>query len=372
MLKTWIEISREAVRHNVDVFRKQLQPGTALWAVVKSNAYGHGFSTFTALANEAGVDGFCVDSVPEALKIRFDGIKQPILVLGPTLPVLFKDAAQHQITLSFSSMHSFEELVSEIPKASERPAIHIKVDTGMHRRGLYLNELKPAAEFCKKNDINVTGVFSHFAAAKDTTYLSYSLQQRKQFEEAVTILEEAGLKQLTKHIAATGGVMIDKRFHFDAVRIGIGLYGVYPTKELEMQCADAFNLQPALAWRALVSEVKLVPKGEFIGYDLTEKLNRDTTIAIIPIGYWHGLPWALSGHGSVLINGKRAKILGRVSMDMITVDATESDCHVGDTATLIGKQGNEEVTARELASKCNTTPYEIITRLNPLIERSIV
>ncbi len=371
-LKTWIEINRAAVIHNVGVFRERLDKKTALWAVVKSNAYGHGFSAFTKLAAEAGVDGFCVDSVPEALKIRLEGITQPILVLGPTLPNLFREAAAQHITLSFSTMHSFEELVAEIPIASERPAIHIKVDTGMHRRGVYLADLPMIAEFCKKNNVQLTGVFSHFAAAKDTTYLTYSNQQFEMFEKAIAILGDHGFDHVTRHIAATGGAMIDKRFHLDAVRIGIGLYGVYPSKELEIQCADTFTLQPALSWHALVSEVKSVPKGEFIGYDLTEKVTRETTIAIIPIGYWHGLPWALSGVGYVLVGGKRAKILGRVSMDMVTVDVTGITCAVGDTAVLIGRQEGEEITARELANRCNTSPYEIITRLNPLIERSSV
>jgi alanine racemase len=342
-LKTWVEINGAAVMHNVGVFRGRLNKKTAIWAVVKSNAYGHGFSTFTKLAAEAGVDGFCVDSVPEALKIRLDGITQPILVLGPTLPNLFREAAQKNITLSFSTMHSFEELVKEIPVPVERPAIHVKVDTGMHRRGVYLDDLAGVAQFCKKNEINLTGVFSHFAAAKDTAYVTYSNQQLENFEKAIECLKEQGFTNLIRHIAATGGTMISERFHFDAVRIGIGFYGIYPSKELEMQCAETFKLQPVLSWHALVSEVKPVPKGEFIGYDLTEKVTRDTMIAIVPIGYWHGLPWALSGIGYVLIGGKRAKILGRVSMDMVTVDVTDIPCAVGDVATLIGRQADGDL-----------------------------
>ena len=370
--KTWIEISKSTVAANVATFRALVAPTTRIWAVAKSNAYGHGFSAFSSAADAAGVDGFCVDSVPEALKLRSEGIAKPILVLGPTLPNLFADAAAGKITLSFSTAESLERLVKVIPDPAARPDIQIKIDTGMQRRGFYLDALAEITRFCVAHQLRVTGVFSHFAAAKDMTYTTYSLKQLEQFEQAVTSIEKNGLRNFQKHIAATGGAMVSPEFHLDAVRIGIGLYGLFPSRELEMQRSQDIKLQPALSWHAVVSEIKQVPKDEFIGYDLTERLTRDTRIAIIPIGYWHGLPWALSGIGQVLIGGQRCKILGRVSMDMIVVDVTDATCAVGDTATLIGRQGSEQITAREIASKINTSPYEIITRINPLIERIVV
>lgn len=369
-LKTWIEIDQARVTSNVGIFRSLIGPRVKLWAVVKSNAYGHGFTAFSAAAEKAGVDGFCVDSVPEALKLRQDGIQKPILVLGPTLPNLLASAAKEKITLSLSTKDSIDEMVAAIPNPADRPEVHLKIDTGMHRRGFYPDDLHAIAALCIQQNIKVTGVMSHFAAAKDTTYLTYPNQQFAEFERAVTILENAGIKNLTRHISATGGTMIDSRFHLDAVRLGIGLYGIFPSRELEMQLSTKLALAPALSWYALVSETKKIKAGEFVGYDLTERLTRDITAAIVPIGYWHGLPWALSGIGSVIIRGKRCKILGRVSMDVIVVDATEANCTVGDVATLIGTEGDETITARELAAKANTTPYEIITRINPLIERT--
>lgn len=371
-VKTWIEIDKKAVAHNVQVFRKLAAPDVQIWAVAKSNAYGHGFSAFSKAAEEAGVDGFCVDSVPEALKLRSDGIQKPILVLGPTLPHLFVEAAEKNITLSFSTKESLEQLVAEIPDPAKRPAFHLKIDTGMQRRGFYVKDMADIAKFCLANNLKVTGVFSHFAAAKDMTYTSHSLKQYEQYKEAVKMLEDEGLSGFTKHIAATGGTLINPEFHLDAVRIGIGLYGIFPSKELEMQRGKDVELRPVLSWYALISEIKDIPKGEFVGYDLTERLTRDTRAAIIPIGYWHGLPWALSGIGQVLIGGKRCKIIGRVSMDMIVVDVTDTTCKVGDKVALIGAQEKEQVTAREVASKISTTPYEIITRINPLIERTLV
>jgi len=371
-LKTWIEVNKSAIASNVKVFRGLVKPETKIWAVAKSNAYGHGFTAFALAANEAGVDGFCVDSVPEALKLRHDGITKPILVVGSTLPSLFADAAAENVTLSFSTRESFTELIRILPDASARPEIHIKVDTGMHRRGFYPEELSEIAKYCIANQVKVTGVFSHFAAAKDTTYLTYSLQQFEKFTSAISILESAGLTGLMKHISATGGTLIDARFHLDAVRIGIGLYGLFPSKELEAQKSNDVKLIPALSWRAVISEIKNIPKDEFVGYDLTERLNRNTTAAIIPIGYWHGIPWVLSGNGEVLIEGKRCKVLGRVTMDMITVDVTDVNCKTGDIATIIGEQADQKISARDMAGKAGTSPYEIITRLNPLIERSIV
>lgn len=369
--KVWIEISSSAVRHNFESIKKLLRPGTELWSVVKSNAYGHGIYDFTRIANELGVSGFCVDSVIEGIKLREQGIQRPILVLGPTLPALFIKSVQHKITLSISSLEALESLIKEIPTPADRPEIHLKVDTGMHRQGLYLPGVKKALALIKKHDIKLRGIFSHFASAKDVNYPTYSDVQMKQFEEAVALCEASGFHHIKKHIAASGGTLINQKYHYNMVRVGIGLYGIFPSRELEIQMTDSLPLIPALSWHSLISEIKPAPKGAFVGYDMAERLTRKSTIAIVPIGYWHGYPWKLSHSGNVLIRGKRAKVLGRVSMDMLIIDVTDIGCSVGDIVTIIGTQGRETITARELAEKAQTTPYEIITRINPLIERVI-
>lgn len=367
-LKVWVEIDKKAISNNISEIRRIIGKDVDLFSVVKSNAYGHGIFDFSKAVNDVGVDGFCVDSVIEAVSLRKDGIDKPILVLGPTLDGLFSQAEENNIVLSIASRETLNSLV----KSKERPEVHLKIDSGMHRQGFFISEVKEILKIIKKSDINLTGIFSHFASAKDINYPTYTDKQLAEFQRAVEICKEEGFNDLKTHISATGGAMIDKKYHLDLIRSGIGIYGIFPSKELEQQMSDQVNFQPVLSWRALISEVKKVSKGEYVGYDLTKKLDRDTEVAIVPIGYWHGLPWAMSGNGNLLVNGKRAEILGRVSMDLLTIDVTSLDCKAGDIVTIIGKDGDDHIRATDIARSCNTSTYEIITRINPLIKRIVV
>jgi len=370
-VKTWIEISRSAARRNYQTFRKLLEPNTRLFAVVKSNAYGHGLLLFSKLVDQLGVDGFCVDALIEGLKLRHEGIKKPILVLGPTLPQLLRDAAEGNITVSISNFESLKAFLA----LKNPPQFHIKVDTGMHRQGFYPEDIPKVTKTLRTSRIqhpsSFTGVYTHFASAKDINYPTYTEQQFAEFQKVIALLERAGFKNLMRHAAATGGTLVNKKYHLDAVRIGIGLYGLPPSRELAVQLTNA-HLTPVMAWKTLVSEVKTIKAGEYIGYDLTERMPRAGKIAVLPVGYWHGYPRALSGVGQVLIQGKRAKVLGRVSMDLLVVDATGIAVKGGDHAVLIGKDHGEEMRATEVAERHAASHYELVTRLNPLIHRGLV
>lgn len=370
--KTWVEISRKAIERNAKTIRRLLAPKTKLWAVVKSNAYGHGLLTFSEIAAPL-VDGFCVDSVVEGLKLRKNGVKKPILVLGPTLPPnSLKDAQKNDITLTVSN----HEALARILKEKHAPQFHLKIDTGMHRQGFFLDDLPGVVKEIQgsKHEIQnpLTGVYTHFASAKDLNYPTFTDFQLHAFKKAIRVLERAGFKNLVRHAAATGGTLIGQEYHLDAVRCGIGLYGLWPSRELELQLENRLKLEPALSWKSIVSEVKEIEKGGYVGYDLVERVYRPTIMAIIPIGYWHGFDRGLSGVGEILVGGKRARVLGRVSMDLMVVDVSGISARVGNTVTMIGTQGKERLTAGELAGKIGTSPYEIITRINPLIERTIV
>jgi len=230
----------------------------------------------------------------------------------------------------------------------------------------------------------VEGVFSHFAAADD---FDYSQKQIEDFEGVIRKFDKAGFKNALRHMAATGGLLLHRQAHFDMVRPGCGLYGYWPSDGAEKffkedpsipqprasgwvaQGITDRDFRPVLSWKAIISEIKKIPKGSCIGYDLTEKVSCSKKIAVIPVGYWHGVDRGLSGKGEVLIYGKRCKILGRVSMDMIVVDVSGLPCKVFDEAVLIGKQGKEEITAYEWAKKLGTSHYEIITRINPRIQK---
>ncbi|MDP3956534.1 MAG: alanine racemase, partial [bacterium] len=226
----------------------------------------------------------------------------------------------------------------------------------------------------KKYKLTPTGIYTHFAFATDQFSPDYTLEQLKNFKEAVKILRRAGYKNLLRHCAASGGTLLFPESHLDMVRVGMALYGYYPSLEAELQIGKKIVLSPVLSWKSLVGEVKEIPSGAYVGYDLTEKVSRKTKLAVIPIGYWHGFDRGLSSIGEVLIGGLQRRVIGRVSMDMIVVDVTDGKKEVvaGDTVTVIGRDGREKIWADEIALKINTSPYEILTRINPLIHKEIV
>lgn len=368
-LRTWLEIDCRAIEKNYRLSRSLIAPKTKLLAVVKSNAYGHGLVDFAKELERLGADWFGVDSVMEGLALRREGIKAPILVLGYTLPDKFTEAAENNISLTVSNFETLKAL--EKSHFSKPLKIHIKVDTGMHRQGFLLKEQKALSAKLKAQNSKFTieGLFTHFAAAKNPAFPEYTKKQIAEFEQWRNAFKKAGFLPIC-HASATAGAMIFPEANFDMVRIGIGLYGLWPAKEIESYFTGRIYLTPALSWKTIISEIKELPKGAKIGYDLTETLRKKSRVAVCPIGYWHGYPRALSSIGFVLVNGKRAKILGRISMDMISIDITDiKKVKVGDEVVLIGRQGKEEITAGEIGNLTDTSHYEIVTRLNPLMKR---
>lgn len=366
-LRTWLEIDSRAAKHNCKTFRGIIGPRVKLWAVVKSNAYGHGLVSFSKLAETSGVDGFCVDSIVEGLRLRDEGIRKQILVLGPTLPSRLIEAAADDVTVSVSSF----DALKAIARAKSAPRFHLKIDTGFHRQGFYPEDVPKAIKLITNYQLPITGVYTHFSVAKDIVYPTYTELQFAKFQKAVTLFRKAGYKNLTVHAAATGGAMMNKKYHLDAVRIGVGLYGYHASPELELQFENV-KLKSILSWRTVISDIKKIKRGAYIGYDLAERAHANTKVAILPVGYWHGFSRSLSHIGEVLIAGRRARVVGRVSMDLTIVDVGGIRCGVEDAATLIGRDGSEEISAAEIAQRSGTTHYEFLTRLNPLMERVVV
>lgn len=368
-LRTWIEIDTDALEENSAVFRRLLSPKTRLLAVVKSNAYGHGSVPCARLFEKMGADFLGVDAYEEALELRQAGIRIPILVLGFTLPAHFERAAALDIRLTISNM----VLLDAWRVARVQPKIHIKVDTGLNRQGfLAVDRDVVVAKLKQVPKEYIEGIYTHFAAAESlTTNKNYTAKQIDAFVEWEKAFRASGLEPIA-HTAASAAGLVCSESHFGMIRAGISLYGLWPSPEIA-KASSAIRLRPALTWKSVVGDVKPVPVGSLIGYDCTEAVKRDSTIAIVPVGYWHGFPRHLSGKGEVLIGGKRAKVLGRVSMDMIVVDVTEHESvATGDEVVLIGRQGNELITAEEVATKADTINYEIVTRINPLIPRLFV
>ncbi|MBI5153454.1 MAG: alanine racemase [Parcubacteria group bacterium] len=366
--RTWIEISKKNLYHNVDQFKSLLKKGTKFGAVIKSNAYGHGLFTIAKLLQNKA-DWLLVDTFIEGVHLREEGIKNPILVLGYTLPIHFDAAAANNISLSISQFESLKKIVvMEHP-----PKIHLKFDTGMHRQGFYEHHVAEINSCIGKASF-LGGVYTHFASAKDFNYPGYTEKQFKLFQSIIGAFKKSTFPGVLYHAAASGGVIVSPKTHLDMVRVGMGLYGYHPSAEIKDQMVTLapkkIGLKPILSWKTIVSETKSIEAGEPIGYDLTEYLPKKTNIAILPIGYWHGYDRGLSSVSEVLVRGKRCRVLGRISMDMITVCIGKA--RVGDEAILLGCGGGEEILADEMARKIGTTSYEVLTRINPLIERIVV
>lgn len=368
-LRTWIDLDRAALAHNVLTFRCLLPPDCRLMAVCKSNAYGHGLYDLAPALQEMGVDWFGVDSIVEAVTLREKGIRKPILVLGYTLPSRFSEAAEHRVSLTVSNIENLSVLAAG--RSIRGLKIHLKLDTGMHRQGFLESQWEAALGLVGKcgNRVQVEGVYTHFAAAKDPGRREFTRRQVEEFERAVALLLKAGLRPI-RHASATAGVLNYPEAAYDLARVGIGLMGYWPSSKTKRAWEKKIVLKPALAWRSIISEVKTLRKGTGIGYDLTETLKRRSAIGVCPIGYWHGFPRSLSGVGEVLVRGRRAKVLGTVSMDMIVIDLSQAaGARVGDLVTIIGRDGRDEISIYEVAGRAGVSHYELLTRLNPLIQK---
>lgn len=375
-VRTWIEIDRRSLFFNLRQFQRRAKPAN-LMAVVKSNAYGHGLSLVAKLLSSEKLEignqklWFGADSITEALRLRKDGIKNPILVLGYTLPARFREAARKRITITISSFEGLNTYAT----TKIRPAFHVKFDTGMHRHGFQESELPELIRTLRAHRLTPAGAYSHLAVATDR---AFSKQQFGAFDRCLRALRDAGIRPAVIHCNKTEGILFYPR-RDTLARLGIGLYGYLPDAGRPIRGRASGQrvpprgfVRPVLSWKTVVSEVKRVKKGERIGYDLTYRFPRDATIAVLPIGYWHGFDRGLSNRGEVLIRGKRAPVRGRICMDITMVEVTDiPGVRVGDEAILIGKQGEERITADDIGRAIDTTSYEVLTRINPLIKKIV-
>ncbi len=368
-LRTWLTVDKGAIKANFKAFRGLIPKETLLMGVVKSNAYGHNIFDFARELQILGVDYLAVDSVVEGMALRREGIKIPILILGYTLPEMLQKAVENDLDITVSNFDYFAQLKKI--KLNKVARVHIKVDSGMHRQGFQEGHIEKVIREIKKikSTVTVVGLYTHFASAKNPKEREGTKKQIEVFNKWKKAFDKEGIKVLC-HACATSGTLIFPEAHFDMVRIGIGLYGIWPSAEIKKSLEKKIKLKPVLSWKTIIGEINKIKKGESIGYDFTEKLKRDTQVAVLPIGYWHGFPRALSGIGQVLVRGQKAKVLGRVCMDIIMVDVTDiKKVRVGDEVTIIGRDGKEEITVDDIAGQLKGSAYELVTRINPLIKR---
>lgn len=364
-----IQIDAQALRSNVRSLAKTLPKKTATMCVVKANAYGHGLSEIVSvLKDENTVDWFAVFDFQDALTIRKQSTL-PVLLLLNTLPVFWDSAVTKRISVTISSFETLEYLLSY--KHNKKIRFHIKVDTGLGRQGFLMKDISKVIALLDSKRLVPEGLYSHFSGVEEKKFDRYSMQQYKQLLEWKRAFADIAMYPRI-HMSATAGVLRYADFACDIARFGIGMYGLWPSDDArKSQKTD--SLKPVLSWKTYISEIKSIPKGSAVAYDLTYIVKRDSTIAILPVGYFDGLPRALSNKGYILVNGQKAPILGRIMMNMCVVDITDiPKVKSGDSVVLIGKQKKSSISVDVVAEAAGTINYELVTRLNPAITRVIL
>lgn len=371
---TRIEISKSAVSENIENFRKVLNKKTLFCAIIKSNAYGHGLLEMAELTLSAGADLLGVNSLEEALILRKNFPSVRILIMGETP---FKENRKKEIADdNFWIVVSRLEDIELLSNLHPRPKIHLKIDTGMSRLGFSGTTLEKLIFAISTQKLQLDGVLTHFASTEDFTEHSYSMQQLSEFTKATDLLDSLGYKNLIRHTASSASTMLFEEARLDMVRVGISLYGLWPSMETRLSLSfmgKDFQLKPVLSWKTGIVHIQSVPVGRSVGYGSTFKTIYPTKIAVIPVGYFEGYDRRLSNQGYALIDGERAPILGRVCMNMTMLNVTHiPSAEVGKEVTLIGKSGSEEITADWMGNLTGTINYDIVTSIQKDIPRIIV
>ncbi len=360
MRPTWVDVDLEAIAHNIAVFRELVQPAQVC-AVVKADAYGHGDVPVAEAALDAGADHLAVALVSEGARLREAGIDAPVLLLSE--PPVESAAAILQWNLT-PTVYS-RPMIAALSELATRPiAVHLKVDTGMHRVGVaHADAVDFARMISDAPGLDLAAVWTHFAVAEEDP--EFTQQQIDRFEQAVAGIRAEGIQVPFLHACNTAGAIGFPNARYDMVRIGIGTYGLLPSPSVG---AD-LGLRPALRVVSEVMYVREYPAGTRPSYGRRRPLARAGRVASIPMGYADGLPRLLSEGGSVLIRGKRYPLAGTVTMDYILVDVGTDTVEVGDEVVLIGRQGDEEISADEWAGRIGTINYEIVCQIGPRMPR---
>ncbi len=363
----WAEIDLGCIRHNVGEVAGHLQDGVQMMAVVKANGYGHGAVQVAKTVRECGVNWIGVAIVEEGISLRRAGIEGPILILGVSPARQAPLIVPHGLTAALCTYDGAEALSAAAVAAGTTVKVHVKVDTGMGRLGLLPHEVIPFVKRIRElPHLVVEGIFTHFSTADDCDR-GYFHQQLHLFQQVLAGLDSEGIRIPVVHAANSAAAVTAPEAQFNLVRAGVALYGLQPAPELV-----ALDLRPALSLKANVSYVHTVPQGTGISYGRRYLARSETAVATIPVGYADGYSRLLSSRAEVLVHGRRFRLSGNVCMDQCMIDVGPEPVQIGDEVVLIGRQGDDEVTAMELASIMGTLHYEIVCLISERIPRVYV
>lgn len=363
---TSIEIDLGAVRHNFQVLKKLIPPATKTVTVVKSNAYGHGAVPTARILQSQGADIFGVGTIDEGIQLREAGIKRPILILLGLVEGRGAELLRYQLTPVLYDLNTARDLQSYLKGRGEKLDLHVKIDTGMTRLGVTVEETPRFFEELSKMDcLNPIGLITHLSDADKTDFAG---KQIVAFEKARVEFQKrypAALCHVANSLAT-----VDKRYgDYGAVRLGVVLYGAYPIPRQK----KIVSLQPVMKWKSRIISIKKVPKGTFVSYGRTFLTKKPSRIGCVPVGYADGYPRLLSNKASVLVRGQRVPVAGTVCMDMFMIDLTTlPSAQVGDEVVLLGPQGKGLITAEEVGAWANTISYEIFCKVAERLPRHYI
>lgn len=373
-----VEISRSALLHNFRTIRSIVGDRVDIAPVVKACAYGHGYDRVVEILKGEKIRFFAVHSIDEAETLTRSNPNIPILILGYVPGEYLEHAVRRDWRLTLFNIETIQKLSQITVSLSRKAFVHLKLETGTNRQGIIESDLPVFVELIRSNpQLVLEGASMHFANIEDTTDHSFAIMQLKRFNRMMEFFDRAGVDVPIRHTASSAASLLFDKTHFDMIRFGISMYGLWPSKETYLSYMLAHSedslLKPVLSWKSIIGQIREVPSGDYIGYGCTYRTTTDSKIAVIPLGYFDGYDRKMSNLAHVLIRGRRAPVRGRICMDIFMVDVTDiPDASLEDEVVLIGKQGDERITAEQLAGWAGTINYEIVSRINPLLPRVIV
>ena len=374
---SWIEIDAGALDKNIAAIQSNLATGCRMVPVVKANAYGHGYLEIARLLDPKEFAFLAVHNLEEAFLLRAGGIKSDLIILG-YIPFsdlkIAVEAGFDFVVYNLDTLRRLAVFASAIAPAK----CHVKLETGTNRQGVSTEQLPEVIDCFKSNPhLKLVGLSTHFANIEDTTDHSYAEHQLKRYQAMKKTVEDAGFMPKYAHLASSAASLLFPHTHFNLARVGIALYGHWPSKEtyLSYRLAGKQNnmLQPVLTWKTLIGQIKEVRKGEYIGYGTTYRATANLKIAVLPIGYFDGYDRQISNTGYVLVNGMRAPVRGRICMDIFMVDVTDiPGVNLETEVVLIGRSEDEVIRAEDIAGWTNTINYEVLARLGMHLKRKVI
>jgi alanine racemase len=361
--RCWAEVDLDALRENLAWIRHRVGPGIKIMTVVKADAYGHGLRQIAALLMQSGTDVFGVANLGEAAAIRSVGQGWPVLMLGACLPEESERALRDRIMITISSRAEAERVSEQAGGLGLEAPVHVKVDTGMGRLGVAPDQAVGLIDRMRRLPrLRLSGLFTHYAAVEDDP--TFSRRQRRIFADLVREFQARGVVFDYVHVNNTGGLLFEPDAVHNTVRPGLAVYGVVPEGRRLLRSRLAREIRPALEWKCRVTYVKSLPAGATISYGRTFRARRRLRVATLSAGYGDGYLRSASNRAFVLVGGRRCRILGRITMDQMVVDATRvSRVTAGDEAVLIGRQGRQAIAANAVAAWAGTIPWEVLTAI---------